>query len=119
MKKIVCLFLPVLIPLVALTQVNNRAVSPTEAFAERTGTVLQKRFDKIGKVGTLTIQAEYITDLTTGDKMPCIRFDVSGADNLSGHYAMLDTNEVNELISFLKYITTNITPRPPIGTIAG
>jgi len=89
--------------------------SPAEIFAGRKGTTLEKRFDEIGKVGFLNIQLEYISDLTNGDKMQCIRFDVQLANTTAtGPSAVLDSNEANGLLGFLKYITTNVINRPPV-----
>ncbi|HTB32194.1 MAG TPA: hypothetical protein VK808_09220 [Bacteroidia bacterium] len=90
------------------------SMSPSETFAARKGAILEKRFDEVGKVGYLNVQIEYITDLTTNDKLQCIRFDIQLTNNTAGPSALLDTNEVNEIISFMKYISANIINRPPV-----
>ena len=76
--------------------------------------MLEKRFDEVGKVGALNIQLEYITDLTNNDKLQCIRFDIQQKNSSTGPSALLDSNEVNELISFLKYVSTNVIIKPPV-----
>lgn len=88
--------------------------NPAEAFANRKGTVLEKRFDDVGKVGYLNVQVEYISDLTSSDKIQCVRFDIELTNNTPGPSAILDTNEVNGLLSFLNYITTKVTNHPPV-----
>ncbi len=89
--------------------------SPSEIFAARKGVILEKRFDEVNKIGNLNIQIEYLTDLNTGDKLQCVFFDIQQDNNSAkNHPALLDTNEVNELINFLKYIGANITNRPPV-----
>jgi hypothetical protein len=95
-------------------QVNTSESGPAETFAARKGTILEKRFDEINKIGNLNIQLEYITDLTNRDKLQCVRFDIQPGENVSGSSALLDTNEVNEIISFLVYISNNVTNRPPV-----
>lgn len=115
MKK-TCLFL-----LLALgagniyAQNNTITANPAESFANRKGTTLEKRFDQVGKVGYLNIQIEYISDLANSDKLQCIRFDIQTPNStVAGPSALLDSNEVNGLISFLKYITANVINRPPV-----
>ena len=93
---------------------GSMTVSPAEAFADRKGTTLEKRFDEVGKVGLLNIQLEFMSDLTNSDKMQCIRFDIQLVNGSAGSFALLDSNEANELINFLKYITTNVINRPPV-----
>ena len=88
--------------------------SPAEIFAARKGVILEKRFDEVGKIGNLNIQIEYMSDLNTSDKLQCIRFDIHAGNNNAGPSALLDTNDVNELVSFMKYISTNVTNRPPV-----
>ncbi len=88
--------------------------SPAEKFAARKSTIIEKRFDEVGKVGNMNIQVEYITDLTVNDKLQCIRFDIQMPNNASGPSALLDSNEVNELISFMKYISSNVITHPPV-----
>jgi hypothetical protein len=114
--KNICLFiLSALAINISNAQTGSTSVqSPSEMFAARKGTILEKRFDEVGKVGFLNIQIEYITDLTTNDKLQCIRFDVQLANNATGPSALLDTNEVNEVISFIKYISSNVINRPPV-----
>ena len=87
--------------------------SPAENFANRKGSILQKRFDEIDKVDNLNIQIEYITDLSKNDKMKCLRFDIQIPNNTTDLSALLDSGEVNEVINFLNYITANVTNRPP------
>jgi hypothetical protein len=91
-----------------------RIVNPAEVFAGRMGTVIEKRFDEVGKVGYLNVQIEYISDLTTSDKMQCVRFDVQLANNTPGPSALLDTAEVSGLLSFLNYITAKVINHPPV-----
>ena len=93
---------------------SNIPSSPAEIFANRKGTTLEKRFDEVGKVGLLNIQLEFISDLANSDKMQCIRFDIQMTNGSAGPSALLDSNEANELINFLKYLTTNVTNRPPV-----
>jgi hypothetical protein len=114
MRKAAFLLSSVLVSLAGFAQVSTPDLSPAETFAARKETILQKRFDAVGKVGFLNIQIEYITDLTNSDKMQCIRFDIQMENNASGPSVLLDSNEVNELISFMKYISTNVTNRPPV-----
>lgn len=92
----------------------GNTVSPAENFANRKGTTLEKRFDEVGKISSLNIQLEYISDLSNSDKIQCIRFDVQMPNNATGPSALLDTNEVNELLHFLNYISTNVINRPPV-----
>jgi hypothetical protein len=92
----------------------SSSISPSEAFEQRKGTILEKRFDEVGKVGFLNIQIEYMYDLTTSDKMQCIRFDIQLANGTSGPSALLDSNEVNGILRFLNYINMDITNRPPV-----
>ena len=89
-------------------------INPAETFVNRKGTVLEKRFDEVGKVGYLNVQIEYVTDLTSSDKMQCVRFDIELTNNTAGPSALLDTNEVNGLLSFLGYITSKVTNHPPV-----
>jgi hypothetical protein len=93
---------------------NNAVSSPAETFAGRTGTILEKRFDEVNRINQVNIQLEYITDLSNHDKMACIRFDIQVPNNSSGPSALLDSNETNGLINFLKYITANVTQRAPV-----
>jgi hypothetical protein len=111
MKKISLCFLLVLGLQISRAQV---VFSPSEVFAARKGTILEKRFDEVGKIGFLNIQIEYITDLTTNDKLQCIRFDIQVPNTTAGPSALLDSDEVNEVISFVKYISTNVITRPPV-----
>jgi hypothetical protein len=60
------------------------------------------------------VQVEYISDLSTNDKTQCVRFDIQQANTVPGPSVLLDSNEVNEIISFLKYISTNVITRPPV-----
>lgn len=92
---------------------DQKFMSPAEKFANRKGTVLQKRFDEVDKIDYLNIQLEYISDLSNNDKMKCLRFDIQVPNNSAGPSAMLDSGEVNELLNFLNYITTNVVNRPP------
>jgi len=89
-------------------------MNPAETFAARKGTILEKRFDEVGKVGMLNIQVEYISDLSNNDKMRCIRFDIQAGDNTSGPSALLDSNEANEIISFLNSINANVMNHSPV-----
>lgn len=88
-------------------------ISPAEKFADRQGTLLEKRFDEVGTVETLNIQLEYISDLTNSDKLQCLRFDIQLPNNPVESTALLDTNEVNDLINFLKYISASVIKHPP------
>lgn len=88
--------------------------SPAELFDARKSAIIEKRYDEVGKMGNLNVQVEYLTDITAGNKLQCIRFDIQMENNPNGPYALLDTNEVNELLSFIKYVTANVTNRPPV-----
>ena len=92
---------------------GNSLIGPAEAFADRKGTILEKRFDEIGKVNQLNIQLEFISDLSNSEKMVCLRFDIQLPNNSTGPSALLDSAEVNGLIKFLKYITDNVTKTAP------
>jgi len=114
MKKLNLVLLFAISTSAAIAQNGSNDRSPSEIFEARKGAILEKRFDEIGKLGTLNIQIEYITDLTTHDKMQCVRFDVeSPANNMIGT-ALLDTNEVNEVIGFVKYISGAVIKHPPV-----
>ncbi len=113
MKKGCLLFLFAMGAAVSNAQNNTPEVhSPAETFAARKGVIMEKRFDEVGKVGNLNVQIEYLSDLNTSDKLQCIRFDIQA--NNTSHSALLDTNDVNELISFMKYLSTNVTNRPAV-----
>jgi hypothetical protein len=114
MNKRYLFLIPIFSVCSLFAQAPNEGMSPAEAFAARKGTILEKRFNEVGKVGQLNIQVEYITDLTNRDKMQGIRFDVQLTDNGSGPSAILDSNEVNEILNFLNYISANVTNRPPV-----
>ncbi len=114
MKKQTITLSLLLLSFFGFVRLDAQTISPAETFEARKGTILEKRFDEVGKVGSLNIQIEYITDLTNSDKMQCIRFDIQNTDNSAGPSALLDSNEVNEILNFLKYITTNVTNRPPV-----
>jgi hypothetical protein len=114
MNKIILFVSFIILALYGNAQVNSGELGPAETFAARKGTILEKRFDEINKIGNLNIQLEYLTDLTNRDKMECIRFDIQPGENVSGPSALLDTNEVNEIISFLVYISNNVTNCPPV-----
>ncbi len=93
---------------------GSKPTSPAENFANRKGTILQKRFNEIDKIDNLNIQVEYISDQSNNDKMKCLRFDIQEPNSTAVSFsALLDSGEVDELIKFLNYITTNITNRPP------
>jgi len=113
-KKSLFLFLSAGLSFVSPAQITNNEMSPAESFAARKGTILEKRFDQIGKVGYLNIQIEYLSDLSTNEKIQCVRFDIQQVNTASGPSVLLDSNEVNEIISFLKYISSNIITRPPV-----
>ena len=113
MKKLNFVLLFAISTSAAIAQNGSNDRSPSEIFEARKGAILEKRFDEIGKLGTLNIQIEYIKDLTTHDKIQCVRFDIESPNNLTGT-ALLDTNEVNEVIGFIKYISGAVINHPPV-----
>lgn len=114
MKKISFLVSSLAISIIGFAQPETKDMSPAEGFAARKGTTLEKRFDEVGKIGMLNVQIEYITDLNTNDKMQCVRFDIDMKNGSTGPSALLDSNEVNDIIGFLKYITTAVIIKPPV-----
>lgn len=92
---------------------DSSLISPAEVFIGRKGTILEKRFDEVGKVGYLNVQIEYVNDLSNNDKIQCVRFDIQLANNSAGPSALLDTDEVNGLLAFLKNIRENVIKQPP------
>ncbi len=113
MKKILVLIASLVITFQGFAQTGSKEMSPAETFAARKESILEKRFDEVGKVGSLNVQLEYITDLSKGDKLQCIRFDIVNKNNTIGPSALLDSNEANEIITFLKYISVNVINKRP------
>lgn len=113
MKKSGVLFLMLVGPFNLYAQ-NADITSPAENFANRKETILEKRFDEVGKISTVNIQVEYLSDLSNSDKMQCIRFDIQPPNNAPGTSStLLDSTEANGLISFLKYISDKVISNIP------
>jgi hypothetical protein len=114
MKKILVSISALVLTFSGFAQTEAREMSPAETFAARKEAILEKHFDEVGKVGSLNVQLEYLIDLSNNDKLQCIRFDIVNKNNSIGPSALLDSNEVNEIITFLKYLSANvINKRPP------
>ncbi len=114
MKKRVILAASLFTSLTGFAQGNTKPQSPAESFAARKEIILEKRYDQVGKIGHLNVQLEYLKDIGSSEKMQCIRFDIQSQNNVPGPSALLDSNEVNGIISFLKFINTSVVTRPPV-----
>jgi hypothetical protein len=116
MKKYLFVFLVFGIGNAYAQKENGKEISPAQSFSDRKGTVIEKRYDEVGKVGFVTVQIAYITDLTNSDKMECIDLDFQPPPNTTGQQVsgLLDTNQINGLLTFVNYITSKVTTHPPV-----
>jgi hypothetical protein len=96
--------------LISLNVLAQQSVSKADALENKPNTVVQKEYLKITTFKNVAIVVEYITDLTSNQKLSALdlEFSTSG-ENAETVSTMLDPDEVDGLLAFLQNIQDNIT----------
>lgn len=89
--------------------------SNAEKFSEKSGTLIQRQFIDVGKIGETSIQVAVFTDLISGTKTSAVRFEKEAYSSYSSDtkVALLDADELDGLIKSLKIIQEKVFPTTP------
>lgn len=118
MKKMILAFM--LIANVSVAQENVKALSKTDAFSAKTGTLIQRELQKVGSVKVkygenMNVEILSVTDLVTKENSKAIRLSALVTTSLSRDTkaGSLDTDEVEAALKSLNLIkTATATPSP-------
>lgn len=121
MKKLLLLFL--LSPIIACSQQPGmRSVKKEkepdkqtlETFSAETGTLIEKTFIDVGKIGNARVQILVLKNLISGDKSKGIRFEKpTGKQYGNDAISFIDEDEVEGLLKSIAIIKGKILPTTP------
>ncbi|MEH6304261.1 hypothetical protein RYH73_01340 [Olivibacter sp. CPCC 100613] len=121
MKKI--LLLVILCPLIACAQQQekepvkkgNKPDKPTlETFSAETGTLIEKTFINVGKIGSAKVQILVLRDLISGVKTKGLRFEKPTGKQYGGNaISFIDEDEVDGLMKSIVIIQEKVLPTVP------
>jgi len=107
MNKLIAVVSFAVISISALAQ--EKTASKVDALENKPNTVIQKEFNKITVFKEVAISVEYVTDLTSNQKLSALDLEMSTkGDNAETVSTMLDPDEVDGLLAFLQNVQDNI-----------
>ena len=88
----------------------EREESNIEKFTAKSGTLIEKRFDNVGKLKLMEVQVLTFTDLISNAKISGVRFEMQTATRYSTDTktAFLDQDEVDGLIKSINALKTKV-----------
>ncbi len=102
--------------LTAYSQVLEKKLETTksEKFSQRSGTLLQKDFIDLGKVGDTEVKILKIKDLNNNESISSVRFEKQGYGTYADTYInSIDKDEVDGLIISIKNLLGNVLKTTP------
>ena len=110
MKKIVLALLAILLSTITIAQDQkiNSNKSNAEIFSSKSGTLIEKTFQDIGKYNKIKLQVEKFTDMISGTSIKALRIEELGGFNTAIRNASLDVDEVDGLIKSIRIINNEV-----------
>jgi len=108
MKKVLAIAAFALISMNVLAQ--DKKACKADVMESKPGVVIQKEYFRITTFRGLAIAVEYITDLTSNQKLSALDFEfTTGGDNSETVSTLLDPDEVDALLAFFQNMQDNIS----------
>ncbi|WP_282087067.1 hypothetical protein [Aquimarina algiphila] len=111
MKKATLLIL-VLISniIISQDQKTEPKQSNAEIFSTKSGTLIEKQFKDVGKIGLTELKIIKFTDMISGQSISSLRFErkVSGKYSSDTKIASLDVDEIDALIKSIEIINKDV-----------
>jgi len=92
---------------------SKKDVSKTEAFSSKSGSLIQKEFILIGEIKGCKIQVMTVSDLINNASIKSLRFEYKDKYVSGTKIAVLDSDEVDGLITSIKIMQSKILPTTP------
>lgn len=110
MKGLITICLLILSFAIAFSQDKKESMSNAELFSSQAGTLIEKEFIDLGKIGKTEIQILKITDMISGKSVSSFRItqEVKGSYSSDTKIAHLDSDEINGLIKSMNIIKESV-----------
>lgn len=95
---------------------GEKGISNAEKFSSKAGTLIAREFIDVGTLKTAKIKVVNYTNLVSGDSVSALRFEykVSGSYSSDTKIAVLDSDEIDGLISSIKMISEDVLVTSPV-----
>ncbi|MEW7292196.1 hypothetical protein [Aquimarina sp. 2304DJ70-9] len=117
MKKIIPFILMILLSNIIISQGQKTEPnqSNAEIFSFRSGSLIEKQFKEVGKVGKTEIKIVKLTDMISGESVSSLRIQRAfiGKYNSDTKIASLDTDEIDALVKSIEIIQKQVFDFPP------
>ncbi|WP_074406089.1 hypothetical protein [Aquimarina megaterium] len=89
--------------------------SNAEIFSNKSGSLIEKQFKEVGKVGKTEIKIVKLTDMISGESISSLRLERRFIDKYTSDtkIASLDTDEISALIKSIEIIRDQVFNFPP------
>jgi hypothetical protein len=114
--KIITVTMTILMSITMIAQQKQEAPqSKAETFSQKSGTLIQKEFERIGAISKCQFSVVTYTDLISQEKEKAVRieFEYVGKYNTDTKIALLDADELDGFIKSLKLIIETISKTTP------
>jgi hypothetical protein len=115
--KIITVTMTILMSITMIAQQKQEAPqSKAETFSQKSGTLIQKEFERMGFIAKCQFSVVTYTDLITQEKAKAVKIEHEhvGKYNTDTKIAVLDSDELDAFIKSLKLIIESISKTNPV-----
>lgn len=115
MKKITIYFFIIFSNIIISQDQNSDSKqNKAEIFSTKSGTIIKKQYEDIGKYNRIKLQVVKFTDMISRVSVKALLFEeVSGLSNSAAHSVTLDVDEVDGLIKSIKIMNNEVLDVKP------